>query len=42
MEGLTKLALRWLKGMIVTMDADCTYPGEEVPTLVRRLLQEGS
>ena len=26
--------------VIVTMDADCTYPGEEVPTLVRRLLQE--
>ena len=26
--------------IIVTMDADCTYPGEEVPGLVRRLLEE--
>ena len=26
--------------VIVTMDADCTYPGEEVPDLVRKLLQE--
>ena len=26
--------------VIVTMDADCTYPGEEVPNLVRRLLDE--
>ena len=26
--------------IIVTMDADCTYPGEEVPDLVRKLLDE--
>ena len=26
--------------IIVTMDADCTYPGEEVPRLVRQLLEE--
>ena len=26
--------------VIVTMDADCTYPGEEVPDLVRKLMQE--
>ena len=26
--------------IIVTMDADCTYPGEEVPVLVRQLLEE--
>lgn len=26
--------------VIVTMDADCTYPGEEVPGLVRKLLEE--
>ena len=26
--------------IIVTMDADCTYPGEEVPGLVGRLLNE--
>ena len=26
--------------IIVTMDADCTYPGEEVPGLVRQLLEE--
>lgn len=26
--------------IIVTMDADCTYPGEEVPGLVRKLVQE--
>jgi hypothetical protein len=26
--------------IIVTMDADCTYPAEEVPDLVRRLLDE--
>jgi len=26
--------------VIVTMDADCTYPGEEVPNLVRKLLEE--
>jgi len=26
--------------IIVTMDADCTYPGEEVPGLVKKLLDE--
>ena len=26
--------------IIVTMDADCTYPGEEVPRLVRQLLEK--
>ena len=26
--------------VIVTMDADCTYPGEEVPSLVRKLVEE--
>ena len=26
--------------IIVTMDADCTYPGEEVPGLVRKLIEE--
>ena len=26
--------------IIVTMDADCTYPGEEVPGLVKKLLEE--
>ncbi|MEC9146648.1 MAG: glycosyltransferase family 2 protein, partial [Candidatus Thermoplasmatota archaeon] len=26
--------------IIVTMDADCTYPGEEVPGLVRKLVEE--
>ena len=26
--------------VIVTMDADCTYPGEEVPGLVRKLIDE--
>ena len=26
--------------VIVTMDADCTYPGEEVPELVRRLVED--
>ena len=26
--------------IIVTMDADCTYPGEEVPALVRKLVEE--
>ena len=26
--------------IIVTMDADCTYPGEEVPDLVRKLVSE--
>jgi glycosyltransferase involved in cell wall biosynthesis len=26
--------------IIVTMDADCTYPGEEVPNLVRKLLND--
>ena len=26
--------------IIVTMDADCTYPGEEVPDLVKRLIEE--
>lgn len=26
--------------IIVTMDADCTYPGEEVPNLVRRLVED--
>ena len=26
--------------IIVSMDADCTYPGEEVPGLVRQLLEE--
>ena len=26
--------------VITTMDADCTYPGEEVPALVRRLIEE--
>ena len=26
--------------IIVTLDADCTYPGEEVPDLVRKLVQE--
>ncbi len=26
--------------IIVTMDADCTYPGEEVPNLVKKLLDE--
>ena len=26
--------------VIVTMDADCTYPGEVVPELVRRLLED--
>ena len=26
--------------VIVTMDADCTYPGEEVPDLVRKLMQD--
>ena len=26
--------------IIVTMDADCTYPGEEVPSLVKKLIEE--
>ena len=26
--------------IIVTMDADCTYPGEEVPSLVKKLIDE--
>ena len=26
--------------IIVTMDADCTYPGEEVPSLVQKLVEE--
>ena len=26
--------------IIVTMDADCTYPGEEVPRLVKKLIEE--
>ena len=26
--------------IIVTLDADCTYPGEEVPGLVRKLVEE--
>tara|TARA_B100000579_G_C22846384_1_gene864666 strand:- start:3059 stop:3826 length:768 start_codon:yes stop_codon:yes gene_type:complete len=26
--------------IIVTMDADCTYPGEEVPGLVRKLIED--
>ena len=26
--------------IIVTMDADCTYPGEEVPNLVRKLIND--
>ena len=26
--------------VIVTMDADCTYPGEEVPELVKKLIDE--
>ena len=26
--------------IIVTMDADCTYPGEEVPGLVKKLIEE--
>jgi|TARA_B100000131_G_scaffold301645_1_gene324030 hypothetical protein len=26
--------------VIVTMDADCTYPGEEVPPLVKKLIEE--
>ena len=26
--------------VIVTMDADCTYPGEEVPGLVKKLIDE--
>ena len=26
--------------VIVTMDADCTYPGEEVPGLVRKLVED--
>ena len=26
--------------IIVTMDADCTYPGEEVPGLVKKLVEE--
>ena len=26
--------------VIVTMDADCTYPGEEVPKLVKKLIDE--
>ena len=26
--------------IIVTMDADCTYPGEEVPALVKKLVDE--
>ena len=26
--------------IIVTMDADCTYPGEEVPKLVRKLVED--
>ena len=26
--------------VIVTMDADCTYPGEEVPELVRKLVED--
>ena len=26
--------------VIVTMDADCTYPGEEVPALVRKLVED--
>lgn len=26
--------------IIVTMDADCTYPGEEVPNLVRKLIDD--
>ena len=26
--------------IIVTMDADCTYPGEEVPNLVKKLVDE--
>ncbi|HJO42470.1 MAG TPA: glycosyltransferase, partial [Candidatus Thalassarchaeaceae archaeon] len=26
--------------IIITMDADCTYPGEEVPNLVKKLLDE--
>ncbi len=26
--------------ILVTMDADCTYPGEEVPGLVRRLVED--
>ena len=26
--------------IIVTMDADCTYPGEEVPSLVKKLIDD--
>ena len=26
--------------VIVTMDADCTYPGEEIPSLVKMLIEE--
>ena len=36
-----KTGFQMAKGeVIVTMDADCTYPGEEVPTLVRKLVED--
>lgn len=36
-----KTGFQMAKGeVIVTMDADCTYPGEEVPALVRKLVED--